>query len=93
MLRRRLVAEWLFRADDPPAERPRGAYFTTLDPDTPKLSLRLRIPRRKLAYIFSFADAQDLKAIDGDRGRWIFYSPLDYQVAKERQQRFGGTGL
>jgi len=84
---------WKFLADNPPADHPRGAYFTTLAADTPNLSNRLRIPRVKLQYFFSFQDAGDLTPIDGDRGRWIFYSPNDYEVAEARKQDSGRTNL
>jgi hypothetical protein len=68
---------WKFSAGDPPADHPRGAYFTTLPADTRNLSNRLRIPREKLTHVFSFEDAGDLLRLDGDRGEWIFYSATD----------------
>jgi len=83
---------WLFKVSDPPADHPRGAYFTTLGPATKNLSARLRVPRSKLGYIFEFLDAGDLTALDGDRGEFIFYSKDDYPVARERQQNQGATG-
>jgi|SRR5580658_9465364 hypothetical protein len=89
----RAQPEWLFRAHDPPADHPRGAYFTTLGPETRNLSIRLRIPKVKLAFVFSFSDAGDLKRIDGDRGTWVFYSPADYRVVEDRQQTSGATRL
>jgi len=84
---------WRFLASKPPGDHPRGAYFTTLGADTPNLANRLRIPRGKLAYVFSFADAGDLQAITGDRGRWIFYSADDYEVSEARQELHGETRL
>ncbi len=85
--------DWLFRASQPPADHPRGAYFTTLAPQTPNLAVRLRIPREKLEFVFQFLDAGDLLPLEGGRGSYIFYSPTDYLVVEERQQYNGGTGL
>lgn len=76
---------WLFKASKPPCENPTGAYFTTYPEGTPGLATKLRIPREKLSYVFSFGDVGDLLPIRGDRGRHIYYSPLDYKVVPERQ--------
>ena len=84
---------WRFLARKPPGKRPVGAYFTYLSPDTPKLAKRLGIPRSKLAYMFVFADAGDLQSLDGGRGDWILYSPVDYEVTEDRQILCGPTGL
>jgi hypothetical protein len=84
---------WTFRVSDPPGGHPRGAYFTTLPADTPNLANRLRIPRTKLAFIFEFSDGEELEPLDGDRGRFIFYSRTDYAVEKPRQLHKGETGL
>src|SRR5438874_4482380 len=83
---------WRFLARKPPGDRPVGAYFTCLSPDTPKLAKRLGIPRSKVAYKFVFADVNDLQSLDGGRGDWIFYSPIDYPVAEDRQIDWGPTG-
>ncbi len=88
---------WLFKISKPPCENPAGAYFTTLHEDTPLLANKLRIPREKLAFRFSFGDANDLQPIRGDRGRFILYSPKDYQVEPDRQvearvTKFGAEG-
>ncbi len=88
--------EWLFRAGQPPGDpdaHPRGAYFTDLPEDTPLLARKLRIPREKLHYVFEFVDRRDLRRVDGDRGRYIFYSRVDYSVAHERQLRSGLTAI
>jgi hypothetical protein len=87
----RAAPDWRFKASQPPdpAGHPFGAYFTTLPPDTRNLAIRLRIPRAKTEYVFSFLDANDLTPIDGDRGEFIFYSPMDYFVARERQTYHG----
>jgi hypothetical protein len=76
---------WLFRAVQPPGRRPFGAYFTVLPPGTPRLAKRLRIPRAKIEYVFTFIDRGDLVAVRGGRGAYIFYSPGDYAVEKDRQ--------
>ena len=81
--------DWLFRAAQPPGDRPFGAYFTTLPPETRRLSTRLRIPKRKLEYVFCFVDVGDLVSLDGDRGDYIFYSKVDYAVEPARQQYKG----
>lgn len=77
---------WRFLAQQPPPDdHPIGAYFTDYDEATPKLANKLRISREKLEWIFGFTDAGDLKRLDGDRGRHIFYSPTDYDVVQVRQ--------
>lgn len=85
--------DWRFRASQPPGDHPRGAYFTTLAPETPNLAARLRISRAKVAYVFQFVDGGDLKALRGDRGEFIFYSPEDYTVTESRHIHKGATGL
>jgi hypothetical protein len=80
---------WLFRAAQPPGDHRFGAYFTTLPPGTPKLATRLRIPKRKIAFVFCFVDAGDLVPIEGDRGRFIFFSRDDYVVDGDRQVAAG----
>ena len=64
---------------------PKAAYFTTLPPRTPNLAARLRVPRRKLEYVFAFHNVGDLNHIRGGRGKYIFYSPDDYEVVEKRQ--------
>jgi hypothetical protein len=88
--------EWLFRAAQPPGDpkaHPFGAYFTDLSDDEPLLANKLRIPRRKLHYVFEFVDRGDLRPLPGGRGRNIFYSPVDYKVDPERQLRSGLTTI
>lgn len=82
---------WHFRAHKPPGTHPEGCFFTTLPPDTPKLALRLRIPVSKIEYAFYFLDIGDLQQIDGDRGKYIFYSSGDYFVSPDRQIDSGST--
>lgn len=79
--------DWLFIAHQPPGDHPKGAYFTTLEPGTPNLANKLRIPRTKLAFVLSFRDQADLIPLRGGRGAYIFYSPTDYTVSRERQTR------
>ena len=83
---------WTFVASQPPGDHPFGAYFTTLSPDTPKLSKRLRIPRAKVELAFEFVDAGDLSPLPGGRGEYVFYSSVDYAVERSRQQYAGRTG-
>ncbi len=84
---------WRFVAGQPPGEHPFGAYFTTLAPETPHLAKRLRIPRTKLAYRFEFTGSQGLAPLEGGRGAYVFFSPVDYLVEPPRQVYHGETGL
>ena len=47
------------------------------------------MPRRKMAFFFSFADEGDLVPLRGGRGEFIVYSPSDYLVSETRQQEHG----
>jgi hypothetical protein len=88
--------EWLFRAAQPPGDpkaHPFGAYFTDLPEDDPMLAKKLRIPRVKIHYVFEFIDHDDLRRLPGDRGRYIFYSRVDYGVRRERQLHSGLTTI
>jgi len=76
---------WVFKAAQPPGDHPRGAYFTTLRPDAANLAKRLRIPKAKIAFVFYFSNGSDLKPLEGGRGAFIFYSPDDYAVERNRQ--------
>ncbi|XXY18785.1 hypothetical protein WME88_03925 [Sorangium sp. So ce216] len=84
--------DWCFKASDPPADHPKGAYFTTLSPQAPNLAVRLRIPREKLEFMVKFHDAGDLKPLDGGRGTYIFHSPGDYTGVKKSSGTKGATG-
>ena len=77
---------WRFIAGEPPGDRPVGAYFTPLPPETPKLAKRLGIPRTKLAYVFVFGDEDELRAIDGGRGDWIVYSSMAASLTRSNTQ-------
>jgi len=81
--------EWCFKASQPPADHPIGAYFTTLAPRTPSLAVRLRIPRRKIDYVFCFQDIGDLTPLAGDRGEYVLYNADDYTVPSDRQVYHG----
>ena len=89
----RSQADWLFRASKPPSEHPYGAYFTNLDPSTPKLHKKLLVPREKRDFVFQFRGVEGLTPAPGvgDRDVWILFSPDDYGVARERQQYSGPT--
>jgi len=58
---------WHFKAAKPPGPHPAGAYFTTLRPDAPLLCKRLRLPRRKIQWVFEFAGEFGLRPIKGGR--------------------------
>ena len=88
--------EWLFRATQPPGDpeaHPFSAYFTDLPESDLQLANKLRIPRKKLHYVFEFVDQGDLHPLPGGRGRNIFYSPVEYRVSRERQLRSGLTTI
>ena len=84
---------WVFKASKPPGAHPKGAYFTTLGPQTKNLAKRLFIrgAAEKIKYVFSFSGDENLKPIEGGRGAFIFYSEDDYPVDKDRQQLHGLT--
>lgn len=88
--------EWLFRAAQPPGDpedHPFGAYFTDLPEHEPMLANKLRIPRDKIRYVFEFFDQGDLRRVRGYRGRYVFYSRVDYKVGRERQIRASPTSI
>ena len=76
---------WRFIAQQPPGNHPFGAYFTNLPRGTKNLAQRLRIHGEKTEYGFEFTDNGDLAPLRGGRGRFIFYSSVDYDVDKPRQ--------
>jgi hypothetical protein len=51
----------------------------------PKFYKRTRVPVHKRTHVFSFADIGDLIPKRGPFGQWVFYSPTDYYVARNRQ--------
>lgn len=86
---------WCFKASKPvDPKRPAGAYFTDIEPSDSNLRTlykRIRIPKSKQEYVFSFVGDDGLEQLNGGRGRdrRIFFSPVDYDVIEERQ-RYGG---
>ena len=86
--------DWRFIAGDPPAEHPRGTYFTDYNEQTVQLAAKLRIPKTKTEFRFCFSGNSQVEVdgfirIRGGRGLHIFYSPTDYVVNSERQLRKG----
>jgi len=70
-------------------DHPFGAYFTTLPPNTTNLAKKLRIPRRKIEFVFCFQGADGLLQIPGGRGDYVWYSPSDYRVKYDKQHEHG----
>jgi hypothetical protein len=89
----RATNPWRFRSSTPPGDHPTGAYFTDYVETTPLLAQKLRIPRSKIRFFFEFEDVGDLERLPGGRGKHIFFSRIDYNVAERRQERCGATGL
>lgn len=86
----RAVSPWCFKAGKQRSKsKPFGAYFTTLLPSAPNFVRRVRLPKSKRKYRFSFADKGDLIPLPGPRGKDVFYSPADYYVDQSRQQYAG----
>lgn len=92
----RSQAEWPFKASQPPdPDRPRGAYFTDIEPTEENLRTlykRIRVPKVKQEFVFWFVERTGLTQLFGGRGRdkRIFFSSVDYLVAQPRQ-RYGGN--
>ncbi|MGO8898849.1 MAG: HYD1 signature containing ADP-ribosyltransferase family protein [Isosphaeraceae bacterium] len=86
---------WCFKASQPvDPNRPAGAYFTDIEPDALNLRTlhkRIRVPKSKQEYVFSFVGNDGLKQLNGGRGRdrRIYFSPVDYDVIEERQRYVG----
>ena len=83
--------DWMFRASQPPGDRERGAYFTTLRPGTRRFSARTRIPRDKQEYVFAFRGDEGLMPVEGGKGAYLFWTPDDYVVIEARQVYDGPT--
>jgi hypothetical protein len=87
------ASPWKFEAQQPKRKgNPRGAYFTTLPPDTKNLAERIGVSRSKTQYFFSFVDVGDLLPLNPRRPRKFkvkFYSPDDYLVEADRQCESG----
>jgi hypothetical protein len=88
---------WRFQASQPKdPDRPKGTYFTDIEPIQTNLRIlykRLRVPNAKQEYIFWFVGTDGLSQLNGGRGRdkRICFSPVDYDVAQERQEYSGLT--
>jgi len=87
---------WVFKTSQPKdPDRPKGAYFTDIEPSAVNLRVlykKIRVPREKQEYVFWFTGADGLTQLNNGTGRdkRIFFSPTDYEVANERQ-RYGNA--
>jgi hypothetical protein len=93
----RSQVDWEFQVHKPQrSDRPEGAYFTELEPSSSNLRTlwkRLRLPREKQEYVFWFEGTDGLIQLNEGRGRdrYIYFSPVEYIVVKERQRGEGAT--
>ena len=89
---------WRFKAGQPrDPGRPVGAYFTDIEPSAENLRTlhkRLRVPNAKRVYVFWFVGTDGLTQLFGGLGRdkRIYFSPVDYDVAEDRQRYGDETG-
>src|SRR5437879_6201747 len=82
----RATRTWCFKARKQRTKsKPFGAYFTTLLPTDVNFVKRVRLPRNKREYRFSFTGRRGLVPLPGPGGKDVFYSPTDYFVHKPRQ--------
>jgi hypothetical protein len=83
---------WQFKVSQPRApDRPRGAYFTNIEPTETNLRTlfkRIRVPKLKQDYVFWFVGTDGLVQLNSGLGRdkWVFFSRIDYDVAEDRQK-------
>jgi hypothetical protein len=88
---------WLFKISQPKdPDRPKGAYFTDIEPSPENLRVlykKIRVPREKQDYVFQFSGADGLTQLSNGTGRdkRIFFSAVDYPVTKDRQEYEGAT--
>lgn len=93
----RSQAKWIFKISQPKdPNRPKGAYFTDIEPSPENLRVlykKIRVPRDKQEFVFQFLGADGLTQLNEGRGRdrRIFFSPADYEVARDRQVFEGPT--
>src|SRR6266496_3068083 len=87
----RAVSPWRFKARKQRNNNPFGAYFTTLKITELNFWIRVRLPKKKRGYVFSFKDEGDLSPWRGPRGKDVFYSSTDYYVETPRQLYAGET--
>jgi hypothetical protein len=86
----RASSPWRFKAGRQRLRsKPFGAYFTTLLPTASNFLQKVRLPKVKRKYRFSFVDLGDLIPLPGPRGKDVFYSPRDYLVDRPRQEYCG----
>ena len=83
--------DWTFKASQPPGDHERGAYFTTLRLSDNRFSARTRIPKIKQEFVFVFRGQEGLLPTEGGRGAYIFWTPADYVVERQRQVYDGAT--
>jgi hypothetical protein len=90
---------WRFKVNQPKdPDRPSGAYFTDIEPTVANLRTlykRIRIPKTKQQYVFWFVGTEGLIQLNGGRGRdrYIYFSPVDYEVGPDRQKHGDATDL
>jgi hypothetical protein len=90
---------WCFKASQPKdPDRPVGAYFTDIEPSDENLGTlykRIRVPKTKQEYVFSFVGTDGLTQLFGGRGRdkRIYFNPEDYEVIEGRQKYADRTQL
>jgi hypothetical protein len=83
---------WRFAVSQPrDPNRPVGAYFTDIEPTEQNLRTlfkHIRVPKVKQEFVFWFLGREGLIQLFNGRGRdlRIFFSPVDYFVAEDRQQ-------
>ena len=92
----RAQSYWRFLASRPnDPDRPRGAYFTDIEPSAVNLRLlhkKIRVPREKREYVFWFTGRESLIQLFGGTGRdrYIYFSPIDYVIRDEARKKHGG---
>ena len=80
---------WLFKAGQPPGDRPFGAYFTRLLPSDNKLAAGTRLPKRKREYAFAFEGSEGLRPVPGGKGAYNLWTEADYPVTPARHRYSG----
>jgi len=73
-----------------------GVYFTDIEPSPANLRTlykKLRIPKTKQEFAFWFLGTDGLSQLNNGQGRdkRIFYSPVDIEVAVDRERGEGNT--
>lgn len=89
---------WRFKASQPQdPDRPKGAYFTDIEPSETNLRTlhkRIRVPKAKQEYVFWFVGHDGLTQLNHGHGRdkRIFFTPVDYEVDEARQRHGNLSG-